>query len=194
MTNLHNDFKRKPLPPGQRRCISCKKPYRVGSSPVTRACVDCYNNPKRARNGYITCTVCELVVNKKDASTNTTCSNECTNKIQRDKRNTLRGRLNLCLQKARARNECNIDIEWLLNQWNKQNGKCFYTGWDMTLLGETFLRPSIERIDSSKGYGKDNVVLCCKQANWAKNNYTLRDFLSMCRAVVKNMEKYDEQS
>ena len=34
----------------------------------------------------------------------------------------------------------------------------------------------LDRVDPSKGYGKDNVVTCCGQCNVAKNNYSLTEF------------------
>jgi hypothetical protein len=92
----------------------------------------------------------------------------------------------LCLQKARKRNTCTIDLEWLLSKWIKQKGLCFYTGWKMDLMGDKQLKPTLERLDSTKGYTKQNTVICCRQANWAKNDYLLSEFLNMCKAVSEN--------
>lgn len=173
------------LPKGQRRCTRCRQHFVVGTSPVTRYCLSCYETPKRAKNGQTHCTVCGVLF----SSTKTTvrshfCSTVCANQHQRSQRDSLRGRLNLCLQKARKRRDCTLTIEWLLHQWDQQDGRCYYTGWQLELLGAPELRPTIERLASSVGYVPENVVICCKQANWAKNSYTLAQFLKMCLAVA----------
>jgi hypothetical protein len=54
----------------------------------------------------------------------------------------------------------------------------------MQLTGPTALRPTIERLNSDLGYTPENVVIACRQANWAKNDYMLAEFLGLCRAVA----------
>ena len=66
----------------------------------------------------------------------------------------------------------------LMELYNKQNGKCYYTGIQMKLLSDTerdlFLM-SIDRTDSSKGYTNDNVVLCCWGINVLKGQHSEKD-------------------
>jgi hypothetical protein len=51
----------------------------------------------------------------------------------------------------------------------------------------------IDRIDSSKGYEKGNVVSCCKTCNAAKSNMSREDFLSWIKRVYKHsIEKRGE--
>lgn len=72
----------------------------------------------------------------------------------------------------------NIDYNFIINQWDIQKGKCYYTNVDMNLTArkkEPF-QVSIDRIDSSKGYTEDNAVLCCQSINYMKNDYSLKDF------------------
>jgi hypothetical protein len=175
------------LPKGQRRCITCMEPFLTGSAPVTRSCRPCHENPKRLPKGMFTCAVCRKVQPYSTRVRTGTCPGDCTNTRQRNRRNTLRGRLNLCLQKARKRRPCTIDLPWLLSQWELQKGLCFYTGWCMALDGDAAYHPTLERLDSSRDYTPDNVVICCRQVNWAKNNYSLAQFKSMCEAVVREM-------
>jgi len=57
-------------------------------------------------------------------------------------------------------NYTDIDLEFLMYLWNKQNGKCALTGMDMTYKfyeGRVNTNVSVDRIDSSKGYTRDNV-------------------------------------
>lgn len=50
----------------------------------------------------------------------------------------------------------------------------------------------IDRIDSSKGYFKDNVVTCCKQCNYAKHNYTQEEFELWVKTVYEHLRLYEE--
>jgi hypothetical protein len=178
--------KRNPLPKGWRKCITCKEPYQVGTSPVTRSCNDCHTHPKISPDGFKKCIVCKTEF-KKSSKYAAYCTGDCCAKDQKRKRSTLKGRLTICLSKAKRRRKCTIDLVWLISQWEKQKGKCYYTGWQMELNSDlTNFHPTLERLDSSKDYTPENVVLCCRQTNWAKNSYSMKDFIEMCRAVIIN--------
>jgi len=182
--------KKSPLPKGWRKCMRCKEPFQTGSSPVPRSCSGCHSDQsKKSHPGYLKCIRCKTQF-KRLTKHQQFCSSECSALTQREKRNTLIGRLRLCLHKAKARRTCDIDLEWLVKQWYKQNGKCYYTGWEMQLNSESkALHPTLERLDSNKDYVPDNVVICCRQANWAKCNYTIEEFINMCNAVTINFGK-----
>jgi hypothetical protein len=45
---------------------------------------------------------------------------------------------------------------------------------------------SIERINSSIGYTKDNCVLVCNVVNRMKSDIELDVFLKMCKEIAKN--------
>jgi len=78
--------------------------------------------------------------------------------------------------KTRILNGCNheqseITIEYLIEIWEKQHGRCYYLNIPMNIHGEW--QVSIERLDESKGYTKDNVVLTALEtqnayAQWSK--------------------------
>ena len=53
------------------------------------------------------------------------------------------------------------------------------------ILGTPIDTPSIDRIDSSKGYVKGNVMICSNRANVLKNNGSLDEF----RKVVAFLER-----
>jgi hypothetical protein len=113
-------------------------------------------------------------------------------------RQTVRGKLLGLLKAAKCRSKksnlkLDIDIEWLLNQYEMQKGKCALTGIDFTLsLNEDKSKkyipfnPSIDRIDSSKGYTKDNVRLVCTIVNLALNSFGDETFKKMCTAYIKH--------
>jgi hypothetical protein len=80
---------------------------------------------------------------------------------------------------AKRRNiDFEIDFEFILNLWEKQNGKCYYSKVDMKYIAfnKNPFQVSIDRIESSKGYTKNNTVLCCQSINYMKNDYPIESF------------------
>ena len=47
----------------------------------------------------------------------------------------------------------------------------------------------IDRIDSDKGYFKDNVVTCCKTCNFAKNTLTNEEFFAWVSNIYSHLKK-----
>lgn len=84
------------------------------------------------------------------------------------------------------------DIEDILE---KQNYKCYYTGieFDKTLDNTNKLNhPTLDRIDSSKGYTKENVVICTWWSNISKNDISKEDFIEMCKKVANNFTSSEQ--
>ena len=109
---------------------------------------------------------------------------------------TLGGRLTKLLNMARRRDPTaqDLSVAFLRELFNTQEGKCFYTGLEMSVLtsdGVNRLKRqefatvvSIDRVDSSVGYSKDNVVLCCLSINMMKNNLPYQTFVAFCKRVL----------
>lgn len=87
------------------------------------------------------------------------------------------------------RDQIDIDLMYLKELWEKQNGMCPYTNIKMLLPRNTkedfqthsLKKASLDRIDSSKGYLKGNVEFVCCAINYAKNSFTreeMKEFLS----------------
>ena len=81
---------------------------------------------------------------------------------------------------------CAIVPEDIINQFNKQNGLCFYTKEKLMLEPNKTHTISVDRIDSSFGYIKGNIVLCCKAVNMMKQEFSIKDFVAWCQRVVSN--------
>lgn len=93
--------------------------------------------------------------------------------------------LNSCRVSAQKRGqECTITYDDLLELWNNQSGKCFYTAIKMTTQPASHYSVSVERIDSSIGYVKENVVLICHVINRMKSDLDIETFQKMCRAIT----------
>ena len=73
----------------------------------------------------------------------------------------------------------NISIPDVLELWEKQEGKCYYTGYDMeygyihykewTEATKSKRQLSCDRLNNDIGYEKNNIVLCCTIINKMKN-------------------------
>lgn len=55
-----------------------------------------------------------------------------------------------------------------------------------------YIHNGIDRLDSSKGYLKENCVPCCKTCNQAKSNYTMEYFLNWINRIYKNLNKEEK--
>ncbi len=85
--------------------------------------------------------------------------------------------LNSSKQRAASRNrEHSLTLDEIKNLWPEDN-KCpvfgFELEWNSAGFRET--SPSIDRIDSNKGYTKDNVQIISWKANRIKSNATQED-------------------
>lgn len=93
------------------------------------------------------------------------------------------------------KNKCNkrniiIDIDslYLLGLWDKQKGKCYYSG---LLMNKSMIKgkklawdcPSIDRLDPSKGYIRGNIVLCLFSINAFKGNLTEKEFKNKLQEI-----------
>ena len=76
--------------------------------------------------------------------------------------------LNNLLRAAKQRRSSELTFEWVLAQYEEQEGACFYTGVQMAFDGhrEGKFQVSLERLDrKSKEYLKSITVLICCEAN-----------------------------
>lgn len=99
--------------------------------------------------------------------------------------------LQFLTNKISAKNwEVNVDCEFIYNLWIKQNKKCALSGLDISFENISSIRSysctaSLDRIDSSKPYNKDNVQLVHKHVNIMKNNHNQQYFINLCQLISK---------
>jgi hypothetical protein len=104
----------------------------------------------------------------------------------------------LMFQHAKSRNKTHgldfdIDKEYLLSLFERQNNECALTGikfqYDigddsLDLTHKRPFAPSLDRIDSKRGYTKDNVRIVCVIVNFALCEFGDQVFDQMCEAYV----------
>jgi len=78
-----------------------------------------------------------------------------------------------------------ITLKDLIQLYYEQNGRCKLSGEKLSLLPNSPLKISIDRIDSNKGYIKDNIQLVTKIVNQAKSDLDLNYFLLMIKNIYE---------
>ena len=85
-----------------------------------------------------------------------------------------------------------ITVQYLIDLYNGQHGKCYYSGMEMTIpttaIGRgnaTITDISVDRIVPIRGYTIDNIALCCNLVNTFKQNLTAEQLSFMCMLIWK---------
>lgn len=110
---------------------------------------------------------------------------------------TFRNMLMSCIRSSRYRQsigriECSqvsITEKDLKEQLMKQNYTCAYSGRPLSFEINQPDRISIDRIDSNKGYTKDNIQFLTTQVNYNKRDSTEDEFMLMVRDVYHTWAK-----
>lgn len=81
--------------------------------------------------------------------------------------------------------------EYLQTLWEKQEGKCYYTGKKMELTGykDNHLFMTVDRLIPEKGYTENNIVLCCSIVNRMKQNLTFDELEFWCKEILSFLNK-----
>jgi len=157
------------------------------------------------------CSICNLVKNKSDfyksqrSTKCITCTLEVTRKYKQEKRKDSNFRkkegekqkerrvrlwFNTLVHDSKRRNiEHTITIDDLQEIYEKQNGLCYWFGVPLTPSPKHKypLQPSLDRLDRTKGYTKDNIVICCYTANIGRNENDLETWLEFLDILKKNI-------
>lgn len=177
---------------------------------ATRVCTRCGNSKEesaenfyiRRRGGWLTpcksCIKLSSVVRYAEATDVVRKANNARyaeNKVEiqakrkSQRESSLHFKLSHMLRNAKQRAlkkgwEFDLDIKFLKDLYEGQGGRCFYTLVDLTFIGKT--KMSIDRIDSDKGYTKDNVRLVTYQINILKRDANHVEFVELCKLVGEN--------
>lgn len=84
-------------------------------------------------------------------------------------------------------------MKYLWALFERQNSKCIYTGRLLRLpkneqeAGRSYEgKPSLDRIDSKKGYIKGNVQWVGITVNLMKQQFSHHEFIEMCKTIVEH--------
>lgn len=170
----------------------------------------------------VTCPVCRRQFNRRLAEHNRSvklgrreyCSNKCSGVDQQDNLGGFKGKGSITslrgaeyhgdeftgfkyyMRKAIERTPgSNISLAAIKEQWQKQKGKCAYTGTPLVLRNDKYYRKqkqeykmyqmaSLDRIDSNKPYEAGNIQFVSVSINLMKNTMTdadTKEFLQLIR-------------
>ncbi len=82
-----------------------------------------------------------------------------------------------------------FDLQYLLELWKKQEGKCAVSGISMTHIlfnGHSKTNVSIDRVNSNKGYTKNNIQLVCSIVNKMKLDMNIDELVYFCNKILKH--------
>lgn len=99
-------------------------------------------------------------------------------------------------RRAKTR-EIDFDIEPqdLIKLFHKQNGLCRLSGEKLTHItnqNHVGTNISVDRIDSNKGYRKDNIQLVTYYVNIMKNEIPESEFIEICKKIILRKDNYGQ--
>jgi hypothetical protein len=94
----------------------------------------------------------------------------------------------------KKRQNMDLDVTFLSDIWEKQQGRCALSNIPMELICEgsrtqNLQSASLDRINNKLGYSKGNVQFVCLGINYAKNRHSDDHFLSFLDKIVDNYKK-----
>lgn len=182
-----------------KKCCYCKDYKKLDefSSPKQGACKLCvkeYNKVYRSKT-----LIKRAEENKKWRQNN----KEKHRETKYDYYSTIKGRIQNLLKSARKRAkiksiEYDLDIAWLTELFKQQNNKCLLTNIDFVIPTERNnnkahpFAPSLDRIDSDKGYTKENTRLVCVAINYGMNEFGEEIFSQICKSYLNLKDSLKE--
>ena len=122
--------------------------------------------------------------------------NKAKNRYLRSKTENWEKWLILGAKRTAKRTGCCFDIDeaWVNESFNRQGGKCYWTNAPLLITSQANhpLKPSLDRIEGSEGYTRDNVVITALSVNIGRNENTasaLEAFLSAVSAAAKHNKR-----
>ena len=188
------------------QCRECESYHVVSSTSLRRKpayCVLCTAKPRNYPLKELPCAVCGtpgIVDTRRYVYyCSTRCRKDAANaRYNSSRRSSLLGTLKQLLTQVRSRSKrknlpFDLDMDWVELQLDNQELRCLRSGLILTpsredLAGQHGIFPttvSLDRLDSSKGYTKDNVEIVSYVYNIAKNRFTTEDVIEMAKGVLE---------
>lgn len=197
------------MPIAEKRCSHCKRIRPASDFAICRTtstglqswCNPCLRRRERAVLIEYECEDCHQICKRRDNApgrekkarrTCARCTRRRTFRAKGGHSHNYTGTENfagrtICSWKLSARrrgHEWNLSNEQLDHLYEQQGGICALSGLKMGGESKHAHRPSIDRIDSTKGYSGDNVQFVCSVVNMMKNKLPECQFIQLCVLIA----------
>lgn len=83
-----------------------------------------------------------------------------------------------------------LTVDFIREKLEAQNGRCYWLGLKLTpsIEKRNPLQPSLDRLDCSKGYTQDNVVLSCQFANMGRSEMEPERFAAFVETLKAHFQ------
>jgi hypothetical protein len=94
--------------------------------------------------------------------------------------------------RRRSHPEPTIDFTYVEHLFELQKGRCYWTGLPMepSAVRHAPLRPSLDRLDASRGYEHGNVVLTAMFINFARSELSAVEFAELLRKLRDSLNAH----
>lgn len=123
------------------------------------------------------------------------CSRVCSGKYSWDKKDKgyvqKANPFSFYIRNCKRLGNIDLTVKDLEDIWNNQKGICPYSGINLKLstnskrIKNPIEKASIDRIDSNKGYIKDNIQFISYTMNLMKNTMTHEETVEICKIITK---------
>lgn len=84
--------------------------------------------------------------------------------------------------------EGEVTKKQIFEVYKKQKGKSYYLNLDMDLTcTNDLLAISVDRVDNTKGYSDDNIVLCTRFENKGRSNNSIEDMMQLVNLITRGV-------
>lgn len=153
------------------------------------------NNKARNDKFKLSC-ICKECYKKRRMQYRQKESNKLTAKIYDLKRRENKWNYYLFSLIKRRYKDTDLSPEYIKYMWEMQKGLCYWFKIPMTITSKHKYpsKPSIDRIDNSKSYTKDNCVLCCYSANIGRNTNNVDDWMNFLNVIkIQIIKEYKNE-
>ena len=158
-----------------------EKGYKIKNKPI----------PEDIRKNTYKCRYCGDENPEHFGNQHTICK-KCYNTLDRNRKSYAERLYKNSKQNSKNYNApYDLTMEYIQELLEKQNYKCAYSGIPFSNdKKDKYTYPTIDRIDSTKGYVKGNVCICTLFVNIMKNNATVDQFKDIITKIYNNKDNF----
>lgn len=183
-------------------CSQCKNTHEWTSKIINvvngSGCPICRGNKSCPcqQTDQFKCSACQIIKNNEHRIGNTNVCKKCMrtyrdNNLERTLQRLLSSIKYRC--KRQQHKSGDLDYSFLIEQYHRQEGKCFISGITMSIGSHMNWQISVERIDQNLGYTKDNVVLICLEFQSGYRQWTREIWDEVCALSKGLKDAYPEE-